>query len=151
MVIHDLLVRLEVRKSERLAWWFGTGPLLRLQSSCQPELEDPLRVRLSHVAGRLVRRLARALNSLPCGPLYGLLEHPYRGASGSPRREAFQEAKVEAQEHLVLPSCCWEHRASAIQCGKRVLQSMNNKKWRSLGPRWSLSARNSLSKFQRVI
>lgn len=36
----------------------------------------------------------------------GLLEHPYRGQSGFPQREAFQEAGVEATEHLTLPSRC---------------------------------------------
>ena len=78
--------------------------------------------------------------SVPClvGLSMGCLSILTEWRLASPRGRHSKRPRLEATEHLILPSCCWVHRASALQCGRRVLQSMNTEEWRSLGPRWSL-------------
>ena len=97
---------------------FGPGPLLRLQSSCHPGLQDPLPMWLTRMAGKLVLVIGQ-------GPQFLSLWASPRAAWVSlqsgiwlPPEEAFQEAKVEAAVHFILPSCCWLHRASPDQCGR---------------------------------
>lgn len=138
---------------------FGSGPLLRLQSGCRPGLEDPLTVWLSHMAGKLVRRLARALSSLPRGPLHGLLEHPYRGASGFPQREAFQEAKVRSNRAFDFAimllstqgqrSSVWEegppeHEQRGVKIARATLESVCQKQFVKIPESYLRIFRNKL-------
>lgn len=136
---------------EQSGWVACPGPLLRLQSSCQPGLEGPLTVWLRHMAGELVRLFRQGLGLLPlAGPLVGCSSILTEGSLAS--EGGISGGWVEATEHLILPSRAAEYTGPALfSVGRRSFQSLNNEKWGSLGPRWSLSARSSLSKFQSYL